>query len=88
MLSRICGNDISLKDVILTDLQSEMSMLVNIFAFSIYKEWLLYSQNANWQVHDIISHIKVDMSARIKVYGSIRSMSSIVTLLNDVYKKL
>ena len=48
-----------------------------VFAFLIYKEWLLYSQNANWQINDIIYHVSVDMSVRIKVYGKIQSLSNV-----------
>ena len=83
-LSRICGTDITLKDIVLTDLESNLSMLINIVAFAIYKEWLLYGQKVNWQTNNTVLYVKLDLSLRIKIYENIHSMSSFVTFLKDV----
>ena len=85
IISRICGIDISLKDIILTDLESNLSMLIIIVAFSIYKEGLLYGQKENWQSNDIVLCVKLDLSMRMKIYENVDSMSSITTFLKDVY---
>ena len=87
-VSRICGIDISLKYIILSnDLESNLFMLIIIVAFSIYKEWLLYGQKVNWQTNDIVLHVKLDLSVRIKIYENVHSMSSIVAFLKGVYEK-
>ena len=41
IISRICGIDVSLGNVILSDQESDIAMLVIIVAYSICKEWLL-----------------------------------------------
>ena len=87
-VSRICGIDLSLKDIILTDLESSLSWLIVVVSFSIYKERLLHGQKVNWQSNDIVLFVKLDLSVRIKIYENVQSMSSIITFLKDVHEKL
>ena len=84
IVSRICGIDVSLRDVILSDQESDIAMLVIIVAYSIYKEWLLYGHKENWQANNILTQVKSELSLRIKIYENIQSLSSIVKFLKYV----
>ena len=64
-------------------MEPKMSLLIDIIAFSIYKEWLLYGENENWQQHNIILHVKADLSVRIKIYERLQPMSYVVDFLKD-----
>ena len=61
IVSRICGIDVSLRDVILSDQESDISMLVIIVTYSIYSEWLIYGQKENWQANNIVFQVKSEL---------------------------
>ena len=67
IVSRICGIDVSFRDVILSDEESDISMLVVIVAYSICKKWMLYGQKGNWQANSIVLQVKSDLSVRIQM---------------------
>ena len=86
-VSKILNVNISPKDI-LTNVSSEKCLLYSIVAFSIYKEWLSYIKEDNWQCHDIIINVKLDMLNKIKMYENINSLSSTVDLLKYVLSNI
>ena len=84
VVSTILIENVSLKDIVL-NVESEKSMLFTIIAFSIYKEWLVYSKTENWYYHDIILNVKLDLSVKIKHYENIDSLARTVKLLKYVH---
>ena len=88
MVSKLCNGVVSLKDVILTDMNPNISVLITIIAFSLYKEWLLYGESENWHNHDIVSYVKLELSFRIKIYENLNSITDVVNILKDAYRSL
>ena len=88
MVSKLCNGVVSLKDVILTDMNPNISVLITIIAFSLYKEWLLYGESENWHNLDIVSYVKLELSFRIKIYENLNSMTDVVNILKDAYRSL
>ena len=85
MVSKLCNGVVSWKDVILTDMNPNISVLITIIAFSLYKKWLLYGESENWHNHDIVSYVNLKLSFRIK---NLNSMTNVGNILKDAYTSL
>ena len=73
VISQVFNLNISLKDIIITDFERDMCIFISLISFLIYKEWLLFSNDKSWKVHDIIGYIKWELRLKSQVYEKLEN---------------
>ena len=71
LIGQIFNVQMSLKHVVLTDSDNDMSFLFSLVSFLIYKEWLLFSVNETWRTHNIIAFLIWELKLKLKIYRKI-----------------
>ena len=71
VINQVFHLNISLKDIIITDLERDMCLFISLVSFLIYKEWLLFSNDKSWKVHDIIAYVIWELKLKLQVYDKL-----------------
>ena len=87
LIGNIFKCDILLTDIIITNTDKPMCMLISTLGYLIYKDWLINGMKENWEYNSIILYIKYELIGKSKVYEKLDLMKDFVQLMGKVIKK-